>query len=343
MNKILAAPNQRKVKGKMPMNDLVSVIVPIYKVEDYIHRCVDSILGQSYENLEVILVDDGSPDNCGAICDEYGLKDRRVKVIHRENGGLSAARNSGLEIVTGKYIMFVDSDDWLDLDTIQYLYQIIKEHRADVSAVGLLSVFDGTEPEKNIYSNKVKIYDKKQALETFLFNGQLSPCACGKLWKSNLWLKVRFPEGKLFEDQFTIYKILDEIERSVLSENKMYFYFKREGSIGHSEFSKRTYDLHDAIGDEYNYIINKYPETESNLIVAYITWEIVFINMMIRSEYKDDQIVNKVRKIARKNIRKCMSCEYINRTRKIQIALFAYIYPLYVLAYKQYKKSHPFA
>lgn len=327
----------------MSMNDLVSVIVPIYKVEDYIHRCVDSILKQSYEKLEVILVDDGSPDNCGAICDEYKSRDERVKVIHKENGGLSAARNSGLDIVTGKYIMFVDSDDWLDLNAIQYLYQIIKEHDADVSAVGLLSVFDGTEIENVIYSNKVTVYDKSQALETFLFNGQLSPCACGKLWKSNLWSKVRFPEGRLFEDQFTIYKILDDAECSVLSENKMYFYFKREGSIGHSEFSSRTYDLHDAIQEEYNYIVTKYPATEPNMIVAYITWEIVFINMMIRSDYKDEQIIKKVRNIARRNIYQCMSSRYINKTRKLQIVLFAYFYPLYVLTYKQYKKSHPFA
>lgn len=325
------------------MNDLVSVIVPVYKVEEYLHRCIDSILTQSYETLEVILVDDGSPDNCGLICDEYHAKDKRVKVVHRENGGLSAARNSGLDIVSGDYLMFVDSDDWLDVNTIKYLHQILVEYKADISAVGLLPVIDGTEVNNNIYTNKVKVYNKLQGLETFLFNGQLSPCACGKLWRTDLWANVRFPEGKLHEDQFTIYKILDEISCSVLSENKMYFYFKREGSIGHSEFSKRTYDLYDAIQEEYSFITTKYPETKPNMVVALITWEIVFINMMIRSEYHDATVINKVRKTARHNIRQCMSSKYINTTRKVEIILFAYFYPLYVLTYKQYKKSHPFA
>ena len=323
------------------MKDLISVIVPVYKVEEYIHRCVDSILAQSYDKLEVILVDDGSPDNCGLICDEYHTQDERVKVIHRENGGLSAARNSGLEIATGEYIMFVDSDDWLDINSIKYLHQILVEYGADVSAVGLLSVIDGTEIADNKYSNKVRVYDKVQSLETFLFNGQLSPCACGKLWKTNLWVDIRFPEGKLHEDQFTIYKIIDKIYCSVLSENKMYFYFKREGSIGHSGFSKRTYDLHDAIQEEYSFITTKYPETKSNLVVALITWEIVFINMMVHSNYKDDEIIECVRRITRKNIFKCMTCEYINITRKMQIFLFAYCFPLYKQTYKRYKKTHP--
>jgi len=294
-------------------------------------------------NLEIILVDDGSPDNCGKICDEYSRTDSRIRVIHRENGGLSAARNSGLDVMTGSYVTFVDSDDWLDKDAINYLYKILVEHNTNISAVSFLSVIDGSEPDQIVYDNKVKRFTKVMGLQTFLFNGQLSPCACGKLWQADLWKNTRFPVGKLFEDQFTIYKILDCVDSSVLSSNKMYFYFKREGSIGHSDFSKRTYDLYDAINEEYEYIVTKYPETQKNMIVALITWEIVFINMMIRSDYKDKELVNRVRQQARSNIGLCLSCNLINRTRKIQILLFAYNYQLYVKVYMKYKESHPFA
>lgn len=327
--------------GENAMNELISVIVPVYKVEDYLQRCVDSILNQSYNNLEIILVDDGSPDKCGKICDNYEKCDSRVKVIHRDNGGLSAARNSGLDVMKGKYVTFVDSDDWLDKNAILHMYTILLRSNTDFSAVGLLPVYDGKEVNSVVYQNSIKFYDRESALETFLFNDQLSPCACGKLWKSELWRELRFPIGKLFEDQYTIYKIIEKSKCCVLSSNQMYFYYKREGSIGHSSFSKRTYDLHYAICEEYEYITKKYPCTRKSMDVAFVMWEMVFINMMIRSNYIDTQILTEIRKFARKRIKNCLMCKHINKTRKIQIILFAYTYRLYLFTYKIYKKSHP--
>ena len=117
-------------------NIMISVIVPVYKVEPYLHKCLDSILSQTYQNLEIILVDDGSPDRCGAICDEYAQKDPRVKVIHKENGGIATARNAGMRIAAGDYWMFVDSDDWLEADAISNLYQLLAEYNADLAIGG---------------------------------------------------------------------------------------------------------------------------------------------------------------------------------------------------------------
>ena len=124
------------------MEDLISVVVPIYNVENYIKKCVDSILSQTYKNLEIILVDDGSPDNCPQICDEYAQKDNRIKVIHKENGGLSDARNAGIDISKGKFITFIDSDDYIEKDYVEVLYNSIKENASDMAIGSHKAIYD---------------------------------------------------------------------------------------------------------------------------------------------------------------------------------------------------------
>ena len=166
------------------MEDLITVIVPVYKVEKYIRRCIESIINQTYRNLEIILVDDGSPDDCGKICDEYAKKDNRIKVIHKENGGLSDARNKALDLANGKYVIFVDSDDYIEKNAIGYLYKLIQKYNTDI-AIGLVnSIYDG---EKNsILKNKesnIKVYNKEQALETMLYNTEFTNMACNKHYK----------------------------------------------------------------------------------------------------------------------------------------------------------------
>ncbi len=166
------------------MKDLITVVVPVYKVEKYIDRCVTSIINQTYKNLQIILVDDGSPDNCGKICDEYAKKDNRIEVIHKENGGLSDARNAGINIAKGKYIAFVDSDDYVANDYIEYMYKILKKENAKISICELQIVWKNTkieektnlqenkEIEKNrkIKENEVQKLTSKQALENLLYS-----------------------------------------------------------------------------------------------------------------------------------------------------------------------------
>lgn len=320
---------------------LITVVIPIYKVEQYINECIDSILKQSYSNLEIILVDDGSPDRCGEICDEYMKKDNRVKVIHQENKGLSGARNSATDVAKGEYITYVDSDDWISENMIEILYDAISTNNTKIACGAFESFFEDGTIATNSHNNETFIYSKQEALDCFLFNEYITPCVCGKLYDIKLWNNIRCPEGKLFEDQFTTYKILNLCEKVVFVTKPLYHYRKRKGSIGHSKFDKKTYQLYDAIHEEYNFISSKYGEQCPNIAVARTTWEVVFVNMMISNNYRDKEVITEVQKFARNNIKKIMQCQYISKVRKIQILMFAYSFTIYVQFYKLYKKKHP--
>lgn len=320
---------------------LITVVVPVYKVEKYIKKCVDSILCQNYSNLEVILVDDGSPDHCGMICDEYKEQDARIRVIHQENKGLSSARNSAINIARGKYITFVDSDDYIESDMIEVLYNQICLYKADMAVTSLECFYENGSTKSNKHGKQVIAYKKEEAMDCFLFNGYLTPCVCGKLYSMDLWKTVRCPEGKLFEDQFTTYKIIDLCEKIIFVTKPMYHYRKRKGSIGHAPFSKQTYDLYDGIQEEYSFISKKYAEMCPNIAVAKIIWEIVFVNMMILSGYFDCEVVREVQSFIRKYLIEVRKCKYISRVRKMQILLFLNSYSTYRKFYLGYKKIHP--
>lgn len=324
-------------------NPRITVVVPIYKVEAYLDECVQSILKQTYSNLEIILVDDGSPDRCGEMCDAYAEKDVRVKVIHQKNKGLSGARNSAIDIATGEYITFVDSDDYLKEDMIETLYREVLQYDAGIATTAFESFFEDGSRTTNPHNGKVFVYSKEEALDCFLFNDYLTPCVCGKLYNISLWKNVRCPEGKLFEDQFTTYKLIDQCKKVVYNSTPRYCYRKRGGSIGHSSFSKQTYDLYDAIHEEYDYIHSKYGEKVPNMTIARIIWEVVFINMMIVAGYKDIRTRKDTQKFAKENLKKVWHCVYISNMRKIQLTLFSYSFPVYVFFYYMYKKKHPIA
>ncbi len=162
------------------MEDLITVIVPVFKVEKYLEKCVKSICCQTYKNLEIILVDDGSPDNCGKMCDKYAKSDKRIKVIHKENGGLSDARNAGIKMATGKYIAFVDSDDYVSNDYIEYMYKILKKENTKISICELQIVWKNTTIENN-KENKVQKLTSKQALENLLYSQGIDVSAPRKI------------------------------------------------------------------------------------------------------------------------------------------------------------------
>lgn len=329
-----------KSKEKLP---LITVVVPIFKVEKYLDECVQSIICQTYQNLEIFLVDDGSPDRCGEMCDDYAKKDYRISVIHQKNKGLSGARNSAIDICRGEYITFVDSDDWISPDMIEQLYNSLILEGAQMSCTSPESFYEDGACSVRKDSEEILVYTKEKALDCFLFNDYLTPCVWGKLYVKKLWTDVRCPEGKLFEDQFTTYKLIDQCEKIVYCTRPMYHYRKRAGSIGHSSFNKKTYDLYDAIHEEYDFIYSKYGESVPNIAVARITWEIVFANMMIMAGYRDEKARRTIQTFAKKNIKKVWNCHYISITRKAQIFLFTYCFPAYVGFYQIYKKKHPIA
>lgn len=236
------------------MNELISVIVPIYNMEKYIRKCVDSVINQTYKNCEIILVDDGSTDNCPEICEEYAQKDDRVVVIHKKNGGLSSARNAGLEVCKGEYIAFVDSDDFIEPNYLEYMYKKSKEQNADIVICGINWI-----DEKNncIKSKEFRIENAvlkdDNVFSCFYqrYNGAIIP-AWNKLYKKNIFADVRFVQGKINEDIFVCIGALNNAKVVVTVEEKLYNYLQRNNSISNSKNGEKSFDLVDA----YRSILN---------------------------------------------------------------------------------------
>lgn len=224
---------------------LISIIVPVYKVEKYLHRCIDSILIQSFTDFELILVDDGSPDNCGNICDEYAEKDSRIVVIHKKNGGLSDARNSGIAMARGKYIGFVDGDDYIEKYMYESLYNNIKEADADMAICGIYHCYDGVEIKKQSQRIK-KVCGQIEVIEEVLSGKHVGVGANTKLYKKFLFDDVRYPVGRIVEDAFVIVELLQNVQTVVIDTLPQYCYFHRKNSITMSAFSERCYDFIDA-------------------------------------------------------------------------------------------------
>lgn len=214
------------------MEELISIIVPVYNVELYIKKCVDKIIAQSYKNLEIILVDDGSTDLSGKICDEYALKDSRIKVIHKKNGGLSDARNAALDIMSGLYVTCIDSDDYVDKRYVEYLYNILTETKSDISVCATKIVNEKDEVVvKRQYTGKVSTYNQHDALFEILSCKNFSNSAWGKLYRADLFNGIRYPYGRIFEDLPTTYKLFFRADRVVYGSEPYYNYLLRSGSL----------------------------------------------------------------------------------------------------------------
>ncbi len=220
----------------------ISVIVPVYKVEAYMHDCINSVLEQTYQDFEMILVDDGSPDNCGAICDEYAAKDDRICVIHQQNGGLSAARNAGLDVAQGEYVTFVDSDDVLHPNYLEYLMRGLNENQADISLLHFIRFADSSPFQKSV-SYGVKAIRRGVEACYMLYSDAavIYTVAWGKLYKIELFQSIRYPVGKIHEDEGTTYKLLYKAEKVVELDAAMYGYRINANGIMGSSFSPKRY------------------------------------------------------------------------------------------------------
>lgn len=223
---------------------VVSIIVPIYNVEKYLEKCIHSILNQTYKNLEIILVDDGSPDRCGEICDQYAKKDGRIIVLHQKNRGLGAARNAGIARASGKYLLFVDSDDYVDAELAEKTVKLAEVENADIVIFDYLAVEEetGREDIKGFKLRKNEIFSLREQPEALL----ITPSACNKLYHRDLFLKtgMSYPEGRYYEDLGTTPKLFLQAERMVyLDSDPLYYYILRNGSIMHSKnFEKNFQD-----------------------------------------------------------------------------------------------------
>lgn len=242
---------------------MISVIVPVYNVEKFLNYCVNSIVNQTYNDLEIILIDDGSTDNSGKICDEWLERDERVKVIHQKNMGLSGARNSGIDLASGDYIAFIDSDDFILPEYFHYLLDLIESQDADISVCQLLEV----DEENNVIKEKniCRSYDLNnnyECMRDFLSSNVIDTTAWRKLYRSRLFKEsgIRYPLGAYNEDVFTTYKVISECDRIAVGSKALYAYRKREGSIMNSTFNQKHLDGVRGKIERLDFIKEKYPE-----------------------------------------------------------------------------------
>lgn len=252
----------------MKSTPLISVIVPIYKVEPYIHRCIDSIIHQTYHNLEIILVDDGSPDNCGNICDEYAIKDSRIKVIHQKNGGLSAARNKGLDICQGEYVGFVDGDDCIHPEMYQRLYNDIITHQVKMAFCHPnMCYHDKINPinEKHTDCKEKEYVILRSLIENIWWS------SCTKLYHRDLFKTTRFPLDRVNEDYPITITLYDQCNHIAVNYNKLYNYCIRENSISTSPLNLRKFDQIDNTLDVVHYMKEKHPEWQDAAEYVFLT------------------------------------------------------------------------
>lgn len=287
------------------MNELITVIVPVYNVEKYLSKCLESICKQTYSNLEILVVNDGSTDKSGEICEHYSTNDTRIKVIHRENGGLSAARNTALNCMTGNYVLFVDSDDYIEYNAIEVLYNTLKENNSDIS----ICAYDYVDEEGVVLntkknSNELFVMDTNESLYHLLDNKRITSSAWGKLYKSSLFSDIRFPEGRIYEDIPTTYKTFLLSEKIVYTSARLYKYLYRASSISKQSFSIRKMDALEFVEQMVDEVVSIYPDLKDIAICRKFDVYIKIIEWINWDKYWNE-ITNEVYKrikLTRKNI-----------------------------------------
>lgn len=312
----------------------ISIIVPVYNVEDYLVECLQSILFQTYKNIEVILIDDGSTDGSGEICEEYQKKDKRIKAAHQTNQGLSAARNKGIQMATGEYLMFVDSDDYIHSRTLEILYSAMQNVNAEISICAHKKVDDFIEIEK----------EKLNEYETQLFSGR--ECvrmlysqnvvdmviACNKLFKKEYFDKISFPVGKINEDEFVTYQILYPLNRCVYIKAELYYYRQRSGSITNKKSSIKVLDKLDA----YRERIRFFEEKEDKELYSITLWK--YLRCLIASiSYVEENFPKEEKILENLNVELNFECEKVKKEKSL-----SYGHRIFIGLARKHKKTYCF-
>lgn len=270
------------------MDGLISIIVPVYKVEAYLRRCLDSIVNQTYRNLEIILVDDGSPDNCPAICDEYAAKDSRVKVIHQKNAGVSAARNAGLDAAIGDYIAFVDSDDWIELDTYEVALSKLSNEKLDIVAFGYFCEFSD-------WSDVHKMVDENDFIDNIMCCEE-PPNVWRYLYRREIFNELRFEIGVLYEDILIIPDIFDRVQRFGLV-SKHFYHYNQENIHSIMHLSNRYFEEYVRVRAYQKMIgyCRKHDREEAYKIIVAKTYRLglrCYIHNMVKRNLSDSERKN---------------------------------------------------
>ena len=317
---------------------LVSVIVPVYNTADLLPRCVDSLLAQTYPALEVILVDDGSPDGAGAICDSYAGQDSRIRGIHKENGGLSDARNAALEVMTGEWFAFVDSDDYVLPDYIGTLYGLTAEFDCKLAVCGFDVVFsDGNRQSRG--GDARYVLDTRDAMERLFYDRFLTVGAWGKLYHRSLRGEIRYPVGRLFEDAGTTYRFLLQCDRIAVGETSQYVYAVRSRSIVTSAFSEQKFDLLELSDRMCDDTLAVYPDLRKAALRRRVYVRFSTLNQMLDTDRCPEKKREMIRFIRRHGFSVFFNPKAPGRDRAALLML-ALGFPVYRRAWKWYDKRY---
>ena len=320
----------------MTAHPLITIIVPVYNVQNYLARCVSSVMSQPYRHLEIILVDDGSPDECPRMCDEYARQDSRVKAVHKSNGGLASARNAGLDAMHGDYVYFVDSDDWIESDTVAVLLERMERHDVDVAMGGtIVDVDDGTShPYAFDQVLQTKVYRREEALHGFLYHEGLASSAWGKLYRASLFEgehRLRFPDGLNSEDYYLLAHLFNRMTNGLYVELKppLYHYCQRADSIcTTTEIDAHTFDKI-VIADKCTSYLEQagYPDTHAlNYFRMMGRYDVLY---SLFSKNADLSMIRRYAKELRESAKPVYSDPRVSLARKAKIAFLSHMPRLY--------------
>ncbi len=319
------------------MEPKISVVLPIYNVEKYLEKCMESIFNQTYKNLEIILVDDGSPDGCPALCDSFAQKDSRICVVHKQNGGISDARNAGIAAATGEYISFVDPDDYVENDYIEYLYSLIKKYDCKMSLCQHTVKF---ESGREICYGKDgdALLTSKECIERMLYNDVIDTSCWAKLFSADLAKKFLYPKGKLFEDIGTVYKFFIESGTIACGWQSKYFYMMRAKSIVHCSFNPHKLDLLEMTDSMAKDVLATFPDLEKAVLRRQVYSRFSTLNQML--DVKEKVYKEKCKEIIRyirENKKALLSDKRLPRRDRLALYLLSMGFFFYKLAWKFFK------
>lgn len=299
---------------------LISVIVPAYNVEKFIGKCIDSILRQSFKDFEVLLIDDGAKDSTPEICDACAKKDSRIKVYHKENGGLSDARNYGIDRMQGKYVMFIDSDDYVDSGYFEYLYGLItQEEDIQIAICGKKSVREdeNASPDPETFH---EIITGERAVQKMLCGHGSGHSAWGKLYSADLWKTVRYPKGKIYEDYATTYRVMALVDKAAWGNAAMYFYVQHIESIMHQKCSRRSLSLVDIADEETEFIVKKWPALKQEALARKVTSELKCLQNILNAKNEEfDDYKQKIVEDVRRHKGELLASKKVALKTKIKI------------------------
>ena len=304
---------------------LISIIIPVYNVEDYLHYAIESLEKQTYKNFEIILVNDGSTDDSGKLCDEYSEKYSNVRVFHKENGGLSDARNFGVQQAKGEFITFLDPDDYLEVYSLELLAGIQEMYDCDivstrVKATELYNVYSNRSLTEEDIKNVI-VMNRDIFLEEAFYDKVATVSACGKLYRKSI-LEIPFPKGRIYEDLYIISEHVGKANKIVHTPLQIYNYYKRQGSIVNSKFTSKQYDFFDAIAYNRQVIREKFNNVDK-LVTAINAKEVIGSFKIIGSAYKTSiSDVYKIRKLIKENCSNILRNKRISYTFKMKYMLF---------------------